>query len=158
MRTRWKDRTSRLNTCWDREPSPWPFVFAGLPGARSYRPDHERDPGFTDWDTEATEWSGQSWAQSLPASKDGQPIPEWSVVRLWIHPEAECITSVPRCSTFGPIPVDLVEQAAAEVQARFPGVTRIEALPDPAATLRGQTVEWDPHPLYLGTVLLLQHP
>jgi hypothetical protein len=139
-----------------REPSPWPFIFAGLSGARSHRLDHRRRPEFTDWDVEGREWTGHTLTTRNSVAAD--ELPEWSVLRLWLQQPAKCFAALQPCGEHGRIPEDLARQAATIAKLRFEGIDGAEIIPDPAGAFRAQTVEWAQDPLYLGTVLLLHRP
>lgn len=141
-----------------REPSPWPFVFAGLGATRSIRIDHNYLPQFTDWDVPSARWSTESSGDPEPASQKVHLLPEWTVLRLWLSKAGAARGDIQPGQPDSGLPEDLAAQASLEAKRRFPGITAATVLPDPAGTFRVQTVEWDHQPLYLGTVVLLQHP
>jgi len=141
-----------------REPSPWPFIFAGLGPTRSVRIDHDYLPEFTDWDVPSARWSQQAGSSQDRLSEKTQQLPEWTVLRVWLSTKAIAQGGIQPGQPDSGLPEDLAAQATAEAKRRFPGISEARILPDPAGTFRAQTVEWDHQPHYSGTVVLLQHP
>lgn len=145
-----------------QEPSPWPFVFAGLRGGRALRVDHELDTSYTDWDVLGREWDSDP--EALPGDEGDtgseaiEHLPPWALVRLWVLPVDRWEEESRACDPRARVPEGVEAGAIAAAAERFPRALVRDTLQDPVGLLIGETVEWDREPAYLGAALLLRFP